>query len=509
LRIFAVKMDRPRWSAAVIGFACAVTVFAARSETSSPPPLFSSARMLRVRIEAPLASLFSSTSAAKAGSQRKDPGPARSGRTRNVAKTADNAKPHDEDVAGTLSYEDDSNQTIVLPDVRFSLRGHTSLDPTECTFPKLSATLEPGEALDRSIFRGLKSIKIGTHCGERGDGERSPKGRLANDKAPLREAFVYRLLDTLGVTTLKARPAEITYIDGHETRRHAMLLEDVDATAARLGAGKEIDKSKFTNARDMFDPDLAVKLAFGEALIGNFDWCVKWTVDDTYRCDARRILWNVVALARPNGRAIPLPYDFDIAGMVNGSHGWFPQVYDESFPGTRSRADVEVLGQVGRTRLLFTRVQLDRARKEFMARRNAAYRALDETELDPEGRSIIKNYMDAFFAAIDRDDAFYRQVVVAASTPAFADEQRTRRACAVDVPEGTVVAEVDRGGGAGAAAAVKTSGATTTAQTVTSMAHVRLLDVQWRWAQNRSCDGLRQNAVWIARTALGTEFPAR
>src|SRR5262249_51824996 len=114
-------------------------------------------------------------------------------------------------VKGVLAYAH-GRQTVKIDDVEISVRGRTSKRETECTFPKLKLRFKPGTA-DSSIFAGLKGVKIGTHCGEQPDGVLSERfGRWANEKAPLREAFVYRLLDVLGVRSFKARPGRITYV---------------------------------------------------------------------------------------------------------------------------------------------------------------------------------------------------------------------------------------------------------------------------------------------------------
>ena len=204
-----------------------------------------------------------------------------------------------------------------------------------------------------------------------------------------------------------------------------MLLEDDDDARARLGADLEIQPASFSNAQDEFKAADTAQMAFAEALIGNFDWCLRMTADDKYRCDARRILWNVVAL-RGGGRTFPLIYDFDVSGMVAGRHTWFGDVYNEAFVSSKSHAEVEVLGQVQRTRALFARGVLDATRARFTERKAEAYRRC-AARLDEPGRRRIQEYMDAFYDAIGSDDAFYRPVVTAPNTMPY--HGRSRRRC--------------------------------------------------------------------------------
>jgi hypothetical protein len=253
-------------------------------------------------------------------------------------------------------------------------------------------------------------------------------GRVANETSPQREAFVYRLLDVMGVPTLKARPARITYVftdslsDQHKSLvRHAVLIEDDDEAQARLGGTGQIDEKGFTSARDQFTPADTALVAFAEAMIGNFDWCLKMTRDDAYRCNARHPLWNVLAITGGDKTAKPLIYDFDVAGMVTGRHRWFKDVYYDGFVQSRSQPTLEVLGQVQRTRSLFARADLDATRQHFMQNKSEAYKALDSSNVDAAGKQRIREYLDAFFAAIGTDEAFYRPAVVAEGVKMYAD----------------------------------------------------------------------------------------
>jgi hypothetical protein len=319
---------------------------------------------------------------------------------------------------------------------------------------------------------------------------------LTNEKATHREGAVYRLLHVFGVPTLRARPARIRYVftpagtRGASTAqppllRDALLLEDDPAVLRRVGAVREIPGERFTTARDALKPADTLRLAFAQAMIGNFDWCLRMAPGDRYRCNAQHPLWNIMVLEREDGTRLPLMYDFDLAGMVVGRHTWFGDVFHEGFAG--SRVEIEVVSQVQRTRSLFGRAELDNARQEFLSRKRAAYHTLEQTRVDDEGARIMRSYLDAFFAAIGTDAAFYRPVVVDAAARIFADAAATQPACGDGViPVGTPV--VERGGGAG-------------------LVRVTVLDALWHWPSR--CDAIRKSDVWISRAAIGTGYPAR
>lgn len=459
---------------AVAILCAAVFTTIAWSQSTAPkgPALFSSYDLMNLRLEAPLNDLF-----AHAG--RED----------------------DYSVLGTLGYTAGGEERKI-ENVEISLRGHTSLAATECTFPKLKLRFSSESVLDGTPFNGAASVKVGTHCGESTDDSVTAKyGRLPSEASPHREAFVYRLLDTLGIPTLKARPARITYVytdakDGQTPNqkqplvRNAMLLESDDAMVARLGGVRQIEEAAFTNARDQFTPADTIALGLAEAMIGNFDWCLKMTPRDTYRCNARHPLWNIIAVVDQSGRARPAPYDFDVSGIVAGKHRWFADVFNEAFVASRSHPVVEVLGQVQRTRTLFGRSDLDAVRARFVEKKSDVYRALTAATMDAAGKQVAKQYLDGFFDAIGSDEAFYRPVVVAPNTLPYADSGRTKQACPARgaIPIGTVVSEP--------------------AATEGQMMQVTLLDVTWHWGPPTKCPAVHQSAVWVDSSAVSRDYPS-
>jgi len=430
-------------------------------KANAPATLFTSDAVVRLRLDAPYSDLIS------AGRHAKD--------DEGVS------------VAGVLSYIDPTTtREVSLGRVKVSLRGNTSRRDEECTFPKLKVDLPKDASLRGTAFAGLSSLKIGTHCGDRPDGQLTKLGRWANEKSPYREAFVYQLLNAVDIPTLKARPAQITYVDtgsdaGRRTVRHAMLLEDDAAAIERLGGLGQLQT--FDNARKDFPIDAIADATFAEAMIGNFDWAVKMTPDDYYRIDHTHPLWNVLAVRRNDGTAFPLIYDFDVSGIVAGKHLWFSKVYDARFLPSASPPAIEVLAQVQRTRMLFPRSDLDRARARFMRSKDAAYAALERATIDPEGRENARAYLDSFFNAIADDKAFYLPVVANDNALPYVSPEGDRDVCgdAERIPVGTVVSEPrERRNG---------------------RVRVSLLDVSWHFALR--CAAMREGPVWLDERAIG------
>jgi hypothetical protein len=388
-------------------------------------------------------------------------------------------------VPGTLSYKDpNTGEAVALRDVEVSVRGHTSRNDAECTFPKLKLKAKPGGG----------ALRIGTHCGELPDDQLSAKyGRLANEKSPLREGLTYRLLDALGVPTLRTRPARITYIDpesgGAPLVRAALLVEDDNDAMERVGGTAAIPLERFGNVETRNATEDGSRIAFGEAAIANFDWCLKFTPDDIYRCNDSKPLWNVLAFDRPDGRTALLMKDFDLAGTVVGHHPWFKTVFNAGFVPSRSETVVDVLSQVQRARSLFPRAKLDALRRGFVQRKAAAYRVVETADVDDGGRRLARAHLDAFYDAIS-DEQFYRPVVARTDVQVYKDAARTTEACGPNdtVRVGTPVNAIQRSG---------------------QMSQVLLLDAMWRWGAKNPCHAILDGPAWIETDAITSQFPPK
>src|SRR5205823_2189408 len=153
-----------------------------------------------------------------------------------------------------------------------------------------------------------------------------------------------------------------------------------------------------------------------------------------------------------------------------------------------SVSEIEVLSQVQRTRSLLGRAQLDALRREFLARRQAAYTAVDKAEVDPLGREIARAHLDAFYKSIADNRAFYRPVVAKTDVQVYANANRLQEACGPKdtVRVGTPVNVLQQSG---------------------SMSQVVVLDVMWRWGTKNPCQAVRSGAVWIQSDAITADYP--
>ena len=151
------------------------------------------------------------------------------------------------------------------------------------------------------------SIKLVTHCR---DDDRY-------EQVILREYAAYRLYNLFTPQSLKVRLARLRYRDGEKliAERYGFFIEDIDDAARRLG-GKEIDIARTSIAS--LNVQAAARYSLFQYMIGNTDWAMIAGPSGSKDCCHNSKLVGANKAARTN--LIPIPYDFDHAGVVNAPY---------------------------------------------------------------------------------------------------------------------------------------------------------------------------------------------
>ena len=378
-------------SAAVILLA---SLPAAGEVPSSPAGVFGSPALLRdVALSAPLSDLFRRTESVMAKHE------------------VGSEKPKLPTVKGTLRVVSASGVVETFEDVIVAPRGHSSLLPGQCRFPKL--TLRFSKSTKGTSLGGLKTIKIGTHCGETAV-PLPTWDRVGNEKEPIREVLAYAVLRRVGVVSLLARPIEVTYTDTsrqpsevhfpqNPLTRKAFFLEDDGPSAKRYGGSviqkaQEIlestpeDGAPFKDATSSrIDPADVALAVLGETLFDNPDYFVKlWATDHAEGALEGYTNYNVNIIIDKDKHRLLQVYDWDTAGWVKGP---------ETSTGARFPAALTRL----RAYPAMTTAALATAIKAYLAAKDDVYRAVDAlfstdgVGSDPEGHANIHRHLDDFF----------------------------------------------------------------------------------------------------------------
>ena len=173
-----------------------------------------------------------------------------------------------------------------------------------CRFPPLRIYFDTTQT-EATPFAGLQSLKVVTHCDNKARAETNV----------LEEYAAYRVFLDLADIGYLARLARIRYVDtaaerADAERHHAVLLEPRRVMAMRTGADP-VDRAGVSMA--MLDETQAATVFVYQYLIGNTDWSLVAADDDPHCC-------HNVDLFAIDERLYPVPYDFDLAGVVDAAY---------------------------------------------------------------------------------------------------------------------------------------------------------------------------------------------
>ena len=203
-------------------------------------------------------------------------------------------------VDGMARYRNLDGEIVSLP-VQISSRGKSRLEA--CKFPPLSLTVKKKSAKG-TVFEGQKSLKVVTHC-------RSS----ADFRSYVRQEYgIYEAFNVLTDVSFRARHINVTYRDtekaGAEIQEQGFLIESIGEVAKRTN----LERQRVTRVKTaQVDPRYATLSALFNFMVGNTDWSVKLSPEESDCCHNGRVLsqpgettgWKVV------------PYDFDQAGIIN------------------------------------------------------------------------------------------------------------------------------------------------------------------------------------------------
>ncbi|MEM9839758.1 MAG: hypothetical protein AAF830_11485 [Pseudomonadota bacterium] len=197
-------------------------------------------------------------------------------------------------------------ESAPLP-ITMNARGNFRRQRDKCRFPPLRVRFQEKPS-SGSVFHKQKSLKLVTHC----------RASPVYAQYQTAEYLAYRLFNTLTPASLRVRMANISYVDEKNGKqvaeRAAFFIEDIDDMAKRVDH-KELEVPNI--GRPAVDPQAGARIAVFQYMIGNLDWSmvsgkegedcchnVKLVVED------RDVLENIM----------PIPYDFDHAGLVDASY---------------------------------------------------------------------------------------------------------------------------------------------------------------------------------------------
>ncbi|NNF17372.1 MAG: hypothetical protein HKN70_11550 [Gammaproteobacteria bacterium] len=187
--------------------------------------------------------------------------------------------------------------------VKVRLRGKSRL--RVCNFPPLRLNFSRQDTAD-TVFAGQDKVKLVTHC----------RKRKASQVDAIQEYAAYRLLSVLTDVAYRVRLLRITYIDterhdkDQSSLKYAFVIEPKKALAKRVGG--QLTHVKGVTLGSLDAQHMAIVYVF-QYLIGNTDWSLV-TADDDDECCHNGDLLDIGQVR------YYVPYDFDLAGLVNARY---------------------------------------------------------------------------------------------------------------------------------------------------------------------------------------------
>jgi hypothetical protein len=291
------------------------------------------------------------------------------------------ARPEDPELAGTFTYKE-ADGTMV--DLDMQIRGRGKFRFRICDFPLLRLNFKKSQ-VKGTLFENQDKLKMVVHC----------KDSRRYEQTVLREYLAYRLLNALTDLSFRVRLLQVTYVDTDERRprmvRSAFFIEHEKRLAARIHREEaEIQQAEISAIR----PDHLNLTAMFQFLIGNTDFSPN--LGSNNEC-----CHNHVMFGDGDKLLLAVPYDFDLAGLVNAPY---------------AMPDPELGIQNVRQRLYqghcINNSRVGSSIARFQEERDALYALVDGLEeLEPTVRQSIASYMDEFYAIIGNPAEVERQII--------------------------------------------------------------------------------------------------
>ena len=261
---------------------------------------------------------------------------------------------------GTLRLDD-----TAVP-VTINARGHLRRMVQTCDYVPLRLAFTKKD-VKGSLFARQDALKLVVQCVGGGEFE----------QFILREHLAYRIFNVITPRSFRARLVRVTYVDPNGKSlgvRAGMFLEDETSVARRMeGRVVELPRLRFED----LDMDTLMPMMIFQYLIGNTDYSIY-------------ALHNVRIVQRPDKSLHPVPYDFDVSGLVSPPYGiparalMLKSVKDRLYRGP-CRAQSLVDPYVA----------------NFLAKRDLV-RALPDAipGLARDTRDEVRSFIDSFYASI-------------------------------------------------------------------------------------------------------------
>lgn len=246
-----------------------------------------------------------------------------------------------------------------------------------CFFPPLLLKFDK-ESSKGSVFAKNRKVKIVMNC----------LLEKEADDLVVKEFIAYKLYEIVSPFHFKSRLLDIKLIEQRKKRKKnwdlkGFFIEDIKDLAKRTNS-KVLKRGIHPLQQD---GKISIINAFFQCMIGNTDFSTGYQHNEK--------------LIFKNGRSYPVPYDFDMSGLVNASYAVVSQLNGDQLP-IEKVTDRLYRGFI-RDRKLILEV-----RELFLNKKEQLLQVFDDNQIHLSQTAYLKskNYVNTYFAILEDDDKF-------------------------------------------------------------------------------------------------------
>ncbi|MDN3641107.1 hypothetical protein QWY87_00225 [Lutimonas halocynthiae] len=279
-----------------------------------------------------------------------------------------------------LSYQEED---LSWKDLQVKIRRRGDFRLNNCYFAPIKMKIKKS-ASKGSLFEKNKKLKLAVKCSDK-------KG---TEDYIVKEYMAYKIYEVVSNYHYKVRLADILLTEPANEKDKTFefkgyFIEDIKLVAKRHG-GQPIDRNMHPQAQD---PVSSVQNAFFQFMIGNIDF-------STYVQHNEKLIFV-------DEKVVPIPFDFDMSGLVNTSYATVSESNNESLPITSVtdrlyrgfKRDPEVIAQV---------------RKEYLDKKQLVIEVIDSLQVyfaNPKQFEEAKNYVLGFYNILEDDNLYSKEII--------------------------------------------------------------------------------------------------
>jgi len=288
-----------------------------------------------------------------------------------------------------------NDSTFILSDISYlendgtwhtlntEVRARGNYRRNNCYFPPLKIKTNKSERKE-TIFKDDKKLKLVLPC-------QNFKG--SNDYV-VKEYLAYRLYEIISPYHFKTRMLDIEFQEekGGKTKTHnlkGIFIEDIDEVADRID-GRVVDRPIHPFSQGAL---ASVQNAFFQFMIGNTDFSTSAQHNEK--------------LVYVNKEFVPVPYDFDMSGLVNTNYSVVSVINGEQLP--INSVEERLYRGFKRDPVIIYQV-----RKQFLDNREGFFEILESIRTkfeDPKSYEESHEYLTQFFELLSDDKKFDQAIM--------------------------------------------------------------------------------------------------